>query len=226
MASVRSPLPTGQNTEARNGHASTATHRRINVGNPSARIAICLILLASVLLAPAGPAVANESASDTVTLRASVVSAIAVEAPDASPDCRMLYPAGKAGDNRSAYCAMTAPFTIRVLSSDNWSGSFELRDCATNEAPLAMRSSALRASLDPLTSYADAAGATVLKPGPLVSETSHPFGEVTYAWYLALRMTDKDNPSDFCAMLSYAATQDSGSSLTIGTIEISFQPIS
>lgn len=226
MVSVRAPLPTSQNKRARNQHAFTTMHRRSNVINLGVRIAICFVLLASVLLAPSAPAGANDSASDSVTLHASIVSLIAVDVPDFSPDCRMLYAGGQAGGSRSAYCAMVNPLTIRVLSNAPWHGSFELHECASNKPSLTLESGALRSSPTLVTSYPVASSATILEPGPLLGETHHAAGEATYTSYLALRVNNGQRLSDFCATVSYAATQDSMSSLTIGSFEVRFQPVS
>jgi hypothetical protein len=220
------PTPS-QNQAARIRRASRSARRRENVGSLSARIAICIALLATVLLAPTGPAAANDSVSQTVTLHASVASLIVVDDPGSSAACRLLYPGGTGGGNRSTYCVMTKPFTIRVRSNEPWTGAFALTDCTTNKGSLAVTSDALRASTVPVTTYdraADPAQTTILKPGTLITETSHAAGEFTYTRYLALRLNNGDKAEKFCATLSYSATQDSNASTTLGTIIIRFTP--
>jgi hypothetical protein len=183
--------------------------------------------MATVLMAPTGPAAANDTASQTVTLHASIASRIVVDTPDASADCRLLLPTGKPGGNRSTYCVLAKPFTVRVRSNEPWGGIFTLADCTTNKGSLAVKSDALRASTVPVATYdqaADPTRTTILKPGVLFAETSHAAGEFTYSRYLVLRLNNNEKPADFCATLSYTATQDSQASATLGTINIRFTP--
>jgi hypothetical protein len=123
---------------------------------------------------------------------------------------------------------MTRPFTVRVRSNEPWTGSFTLADCRSNKGSLAVKSDALRASAAPITTYdhaADPAQSAILKPGPLLTGTSHAAGEFTVTYYLALRLNNGDNADDFCATLSYTATQESQASATLGVITIRFTPI-
>jgi hypothetical protein len=180
--------------------------------------------MATVLLAPTGPAAANDTATATVTLHASVASLIVVDAPDLSSDCEMVW-ANKNKEQGDHYCVMTKPLTLRVRSNEPWSGTVTLADCQSNRPPLMVKSSTLRAGDTRARTHSEAAGQKPLKPGTLISETHHPAGEQTYSWYLVLRLNSNSLPADFCAMLSYTATQESHASATLGTIDIRFTPV-
>src|SRR5690349_14820432 len=114
-----------------------------DVGNRSVRTTAWLVLLAAVLLAPGAPLAAQNSASVTVTINASVASLIAPNVTSYSPNCRMVYANGR-GPNGSAYCVYTTPLTISVASNEQWTGTIATSDGVANKPSMTVKSQALR----------------------------------------------------------------------------------
>jgi hypothetical protein len=184
-----------------------------------------LLILATLLLAPALPVRANESASDTVTLSASVATVMIANVPEYSPDCRMIYANGK-GPKGAAYCVYQVPLTVYVASSYAWSGTIVTADAPGNKGSMTVKSQAVRyTTAAPATRFNDAASSSHLTTNTSTWVSNHAAGESSHTWYLALRVNGNGDIAAFAATITITITQQSSGLTYELAIPIAFNPV-
>jgi hypothetical protein len=197
----------------------------LDMGNRGSRITIWLVLLAAVLLAPSTRSAAQESASVTVTMSASVASLIVPDVTSYSANCRMIFANGK-GPNGAAYCVYQVPLTIYVASNESWSGTIVTTDAPDNQGSMTVKSQAVRyTTTAPATKFNDAAASSHLTNETSTWASNHVAGESTHTWYLALRVNGNGNIAAFAATITLTVTQQTTGLSYALTIPIAFNPV-
>ena len=189
------------------------------------RMRLWLVILTTLLLAPALPVRANESASDTLTLSASVATVMIANVPEYSPDCTLIYANGT-GPNGAAYCVYQVPLTVYVASSYAWSGTIVTADARGNSGSMTIQSQAVRYTTDdPATTFNEAASSSHLTTTTSTWAANHAAGESTHTWYLALRVNGNADIDIFAATITFTLSQQSSGLTYALTIPIAFNPV-
>jgi hypothetical protein len=197
----------------------------MTVTDHRSRMKLWLLILATLLLAPALPVRANESASDTLTLSASVATVMIANVPEYSPDCRMIYANGK-GPNGAAYCVYQVPLTVYVASSYVWTSTIAAADAPGATGSMTIKSQAVRyITTAPATTFNQAASSSHLTTTPTTWASSHAAGESSHTWYLALRVNGNGDIAAFAATITVTVTQHSSGLSYELTIPIAFNPV-
>jgi hypothetical protein len=170
------------------------------------RIKIGLIVLVAGLLFTAAPTSANDSASQTLTITASVASLIVADVTSYPADCAM----APSGTGDAAWCVYQSPLTLSVASNEQWSGTI------ATTAGVSVSTAAGSPGLNLVAAGYPVAAASLA--------TNHAAGISEHSLYLAQRVATNEDPARFTATITVTVTQHSSGLTYALTIPVAFNP--